>query len=154
MQVHWSWGSPLERGQKACTQCHKLVKAASVYSSLILSPFMKTHHYTQTIRYLLWGAHADSDMDPDLDGAMWLDAGQLHNWTGTGSSWDWNTEDSVVRLYGQQLINVFLFTHVFKAKEYDSLSFVTIFSKNVSVFFTNYGHPIPKNQAYHIWSYV
>lgn len=43
-----------------------------------------------------------------------------------------------------------VYTSVFKAEEYDSLSFITILNKNVSAFFTNYGHPIPKNQAYHI----
>ena len=47
---------------------------------------MKTHHYTLTICNLLWGVHADSDMDPDLDGGVSLDAGQLHNQTGAGSS--------------------------------------------------------------------
>ena len=31
---------------------------------------METHHYTLTIRYLLWGVRADSDMDPDLHGGM------------------------------------------------------------------------------------
>lgn len=50
--------------------CHKLVITSSVYSPLILFPFMKTHHYTLTICNLLWGVHADSDMDPDLDGGV------------------------------------------------------------------------------------
>ena len=57
----------------------------------------------------------------------------------------------MVGLYGQQLINAFLFTHLFsKLEQYDSLSFITILNKNVSAFFANYRHPIPKNQAYHI----